>query len=70
VHRPPDLLYNIGHGLNSSTTNKRSQHRQSAFNLDKLLAALIRPGVKKAQARLYPGILRLGPIYTPGYIMG
>jgi len=37
---------------------------QFAFNLDRLLAALIINGVKVAQARLYPGTLRLGPIYT------
>src|SRR6218665_894492 len=32
-----------------------------------LLAALIIYRVKAAQARLYPGILWSGPIYTPGY---
>src|SRR6218665_2947343 len=38
-------------------------HSQSAFNLDRLLAALIIPGVKAAQTRLYPGILWPGLIY-------
>src|SRR6218665_2559822 len=35
-----------------------------AFNLDRFLPALIINGVKAAQARLYPGILWPGPIYT------
>src|SRR6218665_1890625 len=39
---------------------------QSAFNLGRLLAALIIPGVKAAHARLYSGILWPGPIYTSG----
>src|SRR6218665_4191822 len=42
---------------------------QFAFNRDKLLAEFIITGVKTAQARLYPGILWPGPIYTPGDIM-
>jgi len=39
------------------------------FNLDRLFPARFIPGVKAAQARLYPAILWPGPIYTLGYIM-
>ena len=39
------------------------------FNLDRLFPARIISGFKAAQARLYPGILWPGPIYTPEYIM-
>src|SRR6218665_3406908 len=36
--------------------------------MDRLLAALIIPEIKAAQARLYPGILWPRPIYTPGIL--
>jgi len=39
------------------------------FNLDRLFPTRIISGFKAAQARLYPGILWPGPIYTPEYIM-
>jgi len=34
-------------------------------NLNRLLVALLIPGAKAAQARLYPGIIWPGTIYTP-----
>ena len=43
---------------------------QSAFKLDRLLAALIIPGAKAAQARLYLGVLWPGTTLYPGVYYG